>query len=151
MSRRPYQHIIPERKTPKNDNEYFEQLTKAIFMSTFSFKVVETKWNGFLEIFQQFDPYKVASWGEDEIIEAISSPKIIRNSQKVRATVYNARRFLEIIKEYGNFTNYIKSLRNLDYYEISEILSSKFKWMGRTGAFVFLFCINEEVPPWEER
>lgn len=143
--------IIPPRITPKNDQEYFEQITKAVFQAGFSYKVVHSKWKGFKKIFLNFDPHLISQWGEDEIFAALESSLIIRNIRKIRATVENARIFNEIISQFGSFVEYLHSLNHLLYPEKNKEISKKFKWLGRTGTFVFLYCVNEDVPPWDER
>lgn len=47
--------------------------------------------------------------GEDEILEALLDPRIIRNKLKVRAAVKNAQIFMNIQKEFGTFSKYIWS------------------------------------------
>lgn len=143
--------IIPERTKPKDDRGYFEIITKSVFQAGFSFKVIERKWGGFKEIFHNFDPKIIAKWSEADIAEALESPLIVRNPRKIKATVENAQTFLTIIRENGSFAKYIDSMKNLDYEEKSEEISSKFKWMGKTGTFVFFYSINEDVPNWEDR
>ncbi|UYP46157.1 hypothetical protein NEF87_002442 [Candidatus Lokiarchaeum ossiferum] len=143
--------IIPPRITPEIDQEYFEQITKAVFQAGFSYKVVQSKWEGFRKVFLNFDPQIIAKWGEDEIFAALESSLIIRNIRKIRATVENARIFNEIVSQFGSFAEYLHSLRNLVYPEKNKEISKKFKWLGRTGTFVFLYCVNEDVPSWDER
>ncbi|MHA2092280.1 MAG: DNA-3-methyladenine glycosylase I [Candidatus Kariarchaeaceae archaeon] len=143
--------IIPPRKKPVDDAGYFEILTKAVFQAGFSWKVVEAKWGGFSEVFQHFDPSTLAKWSEHEILLALDSPLIIRNKRKIDATVENARVFLELVHTHGSFANYMDTIRDNPYLEISKILTNQFKWLGRTGAYFFLWCVEEDVPKWEAR
>lgn len=143
--------IIPPRKKPNNDNGYFEILTKAVFQAGFSWKVVESKWGGFNEIFKNFDPDFIANWKENDVINALESPFIIRNEKKIKATIENAKVFIRIKKQYGSFDNYLQTINVNSYEELSSILIKQFKWLGRTGAYFFLWCIGEEVPKWENR
>ncbi len=143
--------IIPQRKKPTSDAGYFEIVTQAVFQAGFSWKVVEAKWGGFGEIFGNFNPKIIAQWNEDQILAALESPFIIRNERKIRATVENAKQFLILIEKHGSFEKYIKSISSKSYKEISNILKDQFKWMGKTGAFFFLYRINEDVPKWENR
>ena len=143
--------IIPPRISPSNDNEYFEMLSKSVFQAGFSFKVVEQKWKDIVESFDNFDYKKVMYWNEEKIHQVLQSPKIIRNSKKVRGIVDNARVFHEVIKEHGSFNKYLKTIKDKVYTERSKIISKQFKWLGKTGTYVFLFMVNEEVPEWENR
>ena len=140
-----YQKVRPPRKKPNDNKGYFEVLSKAVFNAGFSYQVVRNKWEGIKEVFREFDPYTLSNWTVDEISDALSSPKIIRNSRKVKAIVSNARVFLQLQKEHGSFENYLKSFQNKPYEEKQKILSKKFKWLGPTGAHFFLWSIGENA------
>ena len=144
-----YQKITPPRKKPSKEREYFEILSKAVFNAGFSYQVVNRKWEGTKEIFHEFDPKIVSNWNIDDISYALESPKIIRNSKKVKAIVSNAKVFLEILEVHGSFDNYLKSFREKSYEEKQKILSKQFKWLGPTGAHFFLWSVGEEAPPCE--
>ncbi|HKZ42480.1 MAG TPA: DNA-3-methyladenine glycosylase I [Candidatus Hodarchaeales archaeon] len=144
-------YLIPPRKRPTTDEEYFEILSKAVFLAGFNWKVVEQKWPGFVQVFNGFRFTEIALWDEQTIVAAASNTTIIRNIRKVRAVVSNAQEFLSVVKEYGSFREYIEKNREKPYPERSKILTRRFKWLGRTGVFFFLFSVNEEVPDWTER
>ncbi len=142
---------IPPRVTPTDDNGYFEQMTKAIFQAGFSWQVVNDKWPNFRHAFDAFDVNRVATYGPEDVDRLLSDPGIVRNGRKIEATIANAIQFQVTRREFGSFARYLRSLDNLPYRERQEILSKRFKNLGRTGAFVFLWCVNEEVPAWEDR
>ena len=146
----PIVYEIPPRKTPDSDSEYLEQLTKAIFQAGFSWSVIRNKWDNFKRAFDGFEIEKVANYGLADLERLINDASIVRNRQKIAATVENARTMMELIDEYGSFKAYLDSLEG-DYYERAVELQRVFKHLGRTGVFVFLHCVNEEVPRWEER
>lgn len=100
--------------------------------------------------FDQFKIDRVAAYGLEDLIRLVNNKGIVRNRQKIAASVENARSMKELIGEHGSFKAYLDSLDG-DYYERSEELSHRFEHLGRTGVFVFLYCVNEEVPEWEER
>lgn len=140
----------PQREKPKEDKTYFEILSKAVFNAGFNWQVVRNKWKGSKEIFKNFDPETLSKWSIDEITEALESPKIIRNSNKVTAIVSNASVFLNLVKKHGSFKNYLDSMNQKNYDEKVKVLSKQFKWLGPTGVYFFLWSVGEEVPPHEE-
>ena len=75
----------------------------------------------------------------------------MRNRWKIVATVGNARTTLELIKQHGSFHAYLRSLDHLDYHNRVKVLTRPFAGLGRTSAFVFLHCVNEETPAWQDR
>ena len=57
--------------------------------------------------FADFNVARVASFGEGMVEELLQDSAIIRNRKKIEATIHNARKFLEVQKEFGSFDKYI--------------------------------------------
>lgn len=91
----------------KDDDTLFEFLTLETFQAGLSWITILRKRENFRAAFDQFDYRKIAKYDEDKIAELLNNPGIIRNKLKVRATVTNARAFLQIQEEFGSFSNYI--------------------------------------------
>lgn len=142
---------IPQRFTPADDNGYLEMMTKAIFQAGFSWQVVNNKWPNFQKAFDGFDVDRVAAYGPEEVDRLLSDAGIVRNGRKIEATIANAIQFQAIRHEFGSFEGYLRSLDDLAYRERQNVLSKRFKNLGRTSVFVFLWCVNEDVPDWEAR
>jgi 3-methyladenine DNA glycosylase Tag len=142
---------IPARISPVDDNGYFEQMTKATFQAGFSWQVVNNKWPNFQKAFDSFDVARVAAYGPEEVDRLLSDPGIVRNGRKIEAAIANAIQFQAIRREFDSFGGYLRSLDDLSYRERQNALSKRFKNLGRTSVFVFLWCVNEDVPDWEER
>jgi DNA-3-methyladenine glycosylase I len=49
----------------------------------------------------------VAKYDERKIQSLLNDPGIVRNRLKIRAAVHNAKRFLEVQKEFGSFDAYL--------------------------------------------
>jgi DNA-3-methyladenine glycosylase I len=145
----PYE--IPPRKKPSGDNGYFEELTKAIFQAGFSWRVIRDKWSNFQRAFDQFDIAAIAGYGEPDVERLLGDKGIVRNRRKIEATVHNARIAWELLEEHGSFHAYLRSLDGLDYAGRRRELSRRFKNLGPTGVFTFLWCVDEQVPAWEDR
>ncbi|MHA2400811.1 MAG: DNA-3-methyladenine glycosylase I [Promethearchaeota archaeon] len=144
-----YQKVEPPRKKPKEDKGYFEILSKAVFNAGFSYRVVDNKWKDIKEVFNEFEPKILSKWTVDEISKALNSPRIIRNSRKIKAIIDNASVFLELSKKHGSFENYLKTFKDEPYEERQKIISKQFKWLGPTGAHFFLWSVGEDAPPCE--
>ena len=74
-----------------------------------SWLTVLRKRENYRKAYDDFDPEKVARYDEKKIAELLSNEGIIRNQLKIRASVSNARLFLEIQKEYGSFDHFFWS------------------------------------------
>lgn len=142
---------VPPRIAPADDSGYLEELTKAIFRSGFSWRVVRQKWPNFQKAFDGFDVEIVADYGVEEINRLFEDPGIVRNRRKILGTVENAGIVLELAQGHGTFRDYLRSLDGLDYRQRVKELTGRFRGLGRTGAFVFLYCVDEPTPDWHDR
>jgi DNA-3-methyladenine glycosylase I len=59
------------------------------------------------QAFDQFDPEKVARYGQARQIRLLANPGIIRNKLKIASAVKNAIAFLKVQEEFGSFDRYI--------------------------------------------
>lgn len=89
-----------------DDAKLFEYLVLESFQAGLSWNIVLKKREAFRSAFSQFDPTKIAQFGEHEINNLLINAKIIRNKAKICATINNALRFLEVKKEFGSFSTY---------------------------------------------
>lgn len=142
---------IPPSITPPGDAGYLEELTKAIFRAGFSWRVISDKWPHFCEAFHGFDVATVAHYGPTDLERLQTDKGLVRNRRKLEATVENAQRMLELIDDHGSIHTYLRSMDGMLYVERMQALTSQFRHLGRTGAFIFLHCVNEPHPHWEER
>ena len=90
-----------------DDRKHFEFMVLDAFQAGLSWAIVLKKREGFRKTFENFEIEKVAKFDEDKIQNLLLDASIIRNQQKIRATINNAQRFLEIQKEFDSFDKYI--------------------------------------------
>lgn len=90
-----------------DDRKLFEFFVLEGFQAGLSWQIVLNKREGFRKAFDNFDPGIVAGYDIRKMEELIQDTSIIRNKLKISACVNNARRFLEIQKDFGSFDNYI--------------------------------------------
>ncbi len=138
----------PPKITPKSLNDYFEIMSKSVFQSGMSWKVVENKWPGIREAFQGFDILAVADFREKDIENLAKDTRVVRNYRKLQAVISNARKILELDEEYGSFRKYLRSHGSFD--ATLNAIRRDFKFMGPTGIYVFLYVTGEKVIPHEE-
>jgi 3-methyladenine DNA glycosylase Tag len=123
-------------------------MSKAIFQTGISWKVVESKWPGIRDAFRGFDALAVASLSEKEIGELSQDTRIIRNRKKVEAIVDNARRIVELDEAHRGFKRYLRS--HGDFEATVKDLRKNFRFLGEMGAFYFLYVVGESVPEYED-
>ena len=139
----------PPQIVPQSLNDYLEVMTKAVFQSGISWKVVNSKWPGFRAGFHGFDVARVAAMDESAIDTLAADTAIIRNRRKIVATVHNAQRLIELEEEYdGDIRNYLRA--HGDFYAVLKDVRKQFKYMGDTGTYYWLYVLGEDVPDYGE-
>lgn len=148
-------------KISKDDNYIFEMLVLESFQAGLSWNTILKKRENFREAFDNFDYKKISNYGENKIEELLKNEGIIRHTLKINAVINNAKKFMEIQKEFGTFANYIwdfvegKQIIN-NWKEMKEVpakteLSDKiskdlkkrgFKFVGSTIIYSFLQAIG---------
>jgi len=140
-----------------DDRKLFEFMVLDAFQAGLSWQIVLKKREGFRKAFDHFDFKKIAKYDEDKIQQLLKDEGIIRNQLKIRATVNNAQRFIEVQKEFGTFDKYIwqftghKTIQN-KWKQLSEIPAKSpesdamskdlqkrgFKFVGSTICYAFM-------------
>src|ERR1700719_57880 len=89
-----------------SDRKHFEVLVLSGAQAGLNWSLVLKKRDGYRRAFDNFDPEKVARYSEKQIQILLADPNIIRNRMKIEAAVRNARAFLTIQEEFGDFDSY---------------------------------------------
>src|SRR6202521_5822639 len=89
-----------------DERKHFEVLVLSGAQAGLNWSLVLKKREGYRRAFDKFDPEKVARYSEKQIQTLLANPEIIRNRMKIEASVHNARAFLEIKEEFGDFDSY---------------------------------------------
>jgi len=147
----PTERTAPPRAIPGDDNEYFELLTKSVFLAGFRWSVVEAKWPGFQQAFDGFDVLTIASYEPPDIERLLTDDQIVRNGRKIQATVDNAGAFLDLVQEHGSFKAWLDTTAGLTWPERQKAVARPFKYFGAFGVYFFLWSTGEAVPPHSER
>ena len=92
-----------------DDRLHFEFLILEGAQAGLSWSTILKKREGYRKAFAEFDPQKVSRFSASKIEKILTDPGIVRNRLKVLAAVNNAKRYLEIQKEFGSFDTYIWS------------------------------------------
>lgn len=141
-----------------DDSKHFEFLVLESAQAGLNWRMtILRKRKNYRKAYDDFDVNKVADYDDTKVEELMQNAGIIRNRRKIEASVNNAKRFLEIQKEFGSFDNYIwrfvdnKAVKN-QWNDITEVpatseLSDKvskdlknrgFKFLGSTIIYAHL-------------
>ena len=142
-----------------DDRRFFEFLILEGAQAGLSWETILRKRENYRAAFDNFDPAKVAKYNQRKIAALLQDAGIIRNRLKINSAVTNARAFLEVQKEFGNFDDYVwrfvryKPLRRkrgqplAARTEISDWLSKDlgqrgFKFVGSTICYSFMQAVG---------
>lgn len=92
-----------------DDKKHFEFLVLESAQAGLNWLTILRKRENYRKAYDDFDINKVSQYSNVKIEELMQNAGIIRNRRKIEASINNAKRFLEIQKEFGSFDNYIWS------------------------------------------
>lgn len=140
-----------------DDRRLFEFLALEAAQAGLSWYTVLRKREQYRIAFDQFDPEKVARYDAQHVASLLGNPGIIRNRQKVLATIHNAQRFLEVQDAFGSFSAYmwrfvdgtpiVHDIRTLSDYPATsaesdamsnDLRQRKFKFVGSTICYAHM-------------
>lgn len=144
-----------------DDKKLFEFLILEGAQAGLTWQTVLNKRGNYRKALSGFDPAKIARYGNKDVKRLLGNPGIIRNRLKIAATILNAKKFLEIQKEFGSFDTYIwqfvnfKPIKN-KFKSLSEIppttkesdamskdlLKRGFKFVGSTICYAFMQAVG---------
>jgi DNA-3-methyladenine glycosylase I len=90
-----------------DDRRLFEMLVLEGAQAGLSWITILRKRPRYREVFDGFDPRRVARFTPARMSRLLTDPGIVRNRQKVEAAVTNAMRTLDIVEKVGSFDAYI--------------------------------------------
>ena len=123
------------------DAFYLEEMTRRVFQSGFSWKVIEAKWDGFRTAFRGFDVNACAFMDPDWFDALTKDTRIVRNAQKIRSVPDNARFILDCAAEYGSFGKMIAFWPDSDYVGLLDVLKKRGSRLGGvTGQYFLRFA-----------
>jgi DNA-3-methyladenine glycosylase I len=89
-----------------DDRRLFEKICLEGFQSGLSWLTILRKRENFRAVFAGFDPVVVAGFGDEDVERLLGDAGIVRHQGKIRSTINNAARALELIDEYGSLAAY---------------------------------------------
>lgn len=140
-----------------DDQKLFEMLCLESAQSGLSWLTILQKREGYRRVFADFDIARVARFSQDKRDRLLSDASIVRHKLKIDAVIHNAKRILDIQKEYSSFDAYLwdfvggKPIQNnpkmpgdvASKTALSDSLSRDlkkrgFKFIGSTTCYAFM-------------
>ena len=135
-----------------DDSRLFEKICLEGFQAGLSWLTILRKRDSFRAGFAGFDPATVAGFDEEDVARLLADAGIVRHQGKIRSTINNAGRALEVIEERGSLAAYFWSWAEpeppppvaiLATTEVSTALSKDLKkrgwsFVGPTTVYAFM-------------
>ena len=90
-----------------DDRRLFEKICLEGFQSGLSWLTILNKREGFRAAFANFDAEQVAAFDARDVERLVQDPGIVRHRGKIESTINNARRVLELRREFGSLAHYV--------------------------------------------
>ena len=88
------------------DTQLFEKICLEGFQAGLSWLTILRKREHFRKAFRQFDFHKVAKFTEKDVERLLQDTGIVRHRGKIKSTINNAQRALEMEQEFGSLAAY---------------------------------------------
>ena len=92
-----------------DDRVLFEFLILEGAQAGLSWNTILKKRENYRKAFHGFRAEKIARYGKRDAQRLLSNDGIVRNRLKIAATIENAKRFLDVRKDFGSFDDYLWS------------------------------------------
>ena len=144
-----------------NDKQLFGKLVLDGFQAGLSWAIILRKRDAFLQAFDRFDPDKMARYDARRVAKILRDPGIVRNKQKVKSAVGNARAYLKMKDAGESFDDFLwqyvggnpkvnawKTLKRLPAETKESIAMSKalvqrgFRFVGPTIVYAFMQAVG---------
>ena len=102
-------HDLEWGRATTDDNRLFEKICLEGFQAGLSWLTILRKRENFRTAFAAFDPVEVARFDEGDVERLLGDAGIIRHQGKIRSTINNAARALEIVEERGSLASFFWS------------------------------------------
>jgi DNA-3-methyladenine glycosylase I len=143
------------------DRVLFEFLILEGAQAGLSWKTILKKRENYRKALDGFRPEKIARYGKGDVQRLLGNDGIVRNRLKIAATIENAKRFLEVKKEFGSLDAYLwrfvggkpiqnrwRTLTDLPARTAEsdamsrDLLRRGFKFVGSTICYAFMQAVG---------
>jgi DNA-3-methyladenine glycosylase I len=133
-----------------DDHRLFEKICLEGFQAGLSWLTILRKREAFRRGFAGFDFERVAGFGPKEVARLLGDAGIVRHRGKIESAIQNARRALELEKEFTSLDRYFWSWQGRAAGELSKDLKKRgWTFVGPTTVYAFMQAmglVNDHEP-----
>ena len=144
-----------------DDRRLFEMLVLEGAQAGLSWETILRKRERYRDVFDRFDPARVARYGSEEVERLLADPGIVRHRGKIEAAISNARALLDVREELGSLDALVWSFvggrpRRNDRWALAELPAKTpeseamsrelrrrgFRFVGPTICYAFMQAVG---------
>lgn len=132
----------------RNDNQLFEKICLEGFQSGLSWLTILRKRENFRRAFRDFDFVRVARFGARDVARLMKDAGIVRHRGKIESTINNARRAIELQREYGSLAAYFWKWNDAKALA-TDLKKRGWTFVGPTTVYSFMQAmgiVNDHAP-----
>jgi hypothetical protein len=149
---------VPKRPTPVDRiprvienpsiDDHLAVITRAVMQAGLSWAFIDARWDDYVVAFDGFAVARVAGYAEADVERLMEANGVIRSRSKIEGTIHNARRLLDLEREFGSIRAYQTSFA--DYDAFRRDTKKHFAYLGDLSTYYWLFRTGAPVPDLEE-
>jgi 3-methyladenine DNA glycosylase Tag len=141
--------LLPPKPDPKvlaklGDDRALAEMTRRVFCAGFAWSVIETKWDGFEQAFERFEPGRLTLKPDEFWDTLMKDTRIVRNGAKIMSVRANASFVREIAKEHGSFGKMLAKWPASNEIGLLELLAKRGSRLGGNTGQMFLRFLGWE-------
>ena len=122
------------------DDRWLSMMSKCVFQAGFNWRVVDSKWPRFEEVFEGFDAARMAFKTDEDLEAYLKLDGIVRHATKIRSIQQNAVFVREVAAEAGSFGKAVAGWPAEDYVGLLWMLKKRASRLGgHTGMYFLRF------------
>lgn len=121
------------------DDRWLSAMSKSVFRAGFNWKVVESKWPRFEEVFEGFDIGGMSMMSNDDLDRYLRTDGIIRHAKKILSIRDNAVFLRGLAAEHGSGAKAIAEWPKPDFAGLLWMLKRQASRLGGTTA---MYCLR---------
>ncbi|MEM8949522.1 MAG: DNA-3-methyladenine glycosylase I [Pseudomonadota bacterium] len=121
------------------DDRWLSAFSKSVFRAGFNWKVVESKWPRFEEVFEGFEIGPMSMMSDDDLDRYLKTDGIIRHGKKILSIRDNAVFLRNLAKEHGSGGKAIAAWPGEDFAGLLWMLKRRASRLGGTTA---MYCLR---------
>ncbi|NJO36754.1 MAG: 3-methyladenine DNA glycosylase [Rhizobiales bacterium] len=129
----------PEELARIADDRWLSAMSKSVFQSGFSWKVVDAKWPRFEEVFAGFDVGRMSMMSDDDLHDYLRADGIIRHAKKILSIRGNAVFLRDLAAEQGSAGRAIGGWPKEDFSGLLWLLKRQGSRLGGTTG---MYCLR---------